>query len=221
MTLSTVLLLTLARAPLPIAGWNPPAPTPVPERVVVQPAAASQPPLVQGEPKNTVVAEPPAAEVEPARRHLLLTAGVAALALSPSLELELAPWDHVSLYGGGEFSTVRLGAGGQVGVRLRPMKGLEGPFLDLHVRFSRYAGLGTVVDAVSETGSPGVMAGVTLLSRNGFVASAGLGVSLLATTTTTRATQTGTLLSLPTYSTTSTTRFGPVPELRLCVGWAL
>lgn len=240
MTLSTCLLLALAaREPLPIPGWTPPAraeatsPTPAEATPLspssTQPSPPPEPPAVEA--PSTVEASRPAVRKEDdavppsiESRRVGLTLGVGALVLSPSLELEVAPWDHVSLYLGGELSATRLGFGAQAGVRLRPMRGLLGPFLDLHVRVAQYAGFLHLLPSVVERGSPGVMLGFSLSSKSGFLFSAGMGLSLLAEVTETRyvvsSRSTG-FLPIPSIDAFSTTKVAPVPELRLNVGWAL
>ncbi|MER2566990.1 MAG: hypothetical protein ABTQ32_40060 [Myxococcaceae bacterium] len=211
MALSTL----AAREPLKVPGWTPPAPV----EKKAEPLEAPAP-----KPDEGVVFLAPLAEKSPAERRVGLSTGVGVLALSPSLELEIAPMNHLSLYAGGEFSALRLGYAGQVGFRLRPMEGLIGPFLDLHVRFSRFQSLLNLLPEVSETGSPGAMFGFTLVSQQGFTFSAGVGASFLAKTTDTRyqlTTRDTAFVPLPQVDSASTTKIGPVPELRLNVGVAL
>lgn len=217
--MNALLIITLstlaAREPLKVPGWTPPAPAEKKTEPVATPAPA---------PDDGVVFLAPLAEKSPAERRVGLSTGVGVLALSPSLELEVAPMNHFSLYAGGEFSALRLGYAGQVGFRLRPMNGLIGPFLDLHVRFSRFQGLANLLPEVSETGSPGAMFGFTLVSQQGFTFSAGLGASFFAKTAETRyalTTHDTPLLPLPQLDSTTTTKVGPVPELRINVGVAL
>ncbi|MCA2979882.1 MAG: hypothetical protein INH41_00865 [Myxococcaceae bacterium] len=219
MLLTTTALLTLlsAREPLPIPGWVPP---PRPPETSPAPVEVPPAPLVSAD-----VAPPAVAEagpvVEEKRRNVAITFGLGALVLSPSIELEVAPWRHVSLYAGGELSVPRLGGAVQAGVRLRPLDWLVGPFLDLHVRFGAFAGL--LTPAVEEVASPGVMGGFTWVSDGGFVVTAGMGVSLLAKTTTT----TVTVGSSPTVyvpgldlKVTQETVTKPSFEMRLAIGHA-
>lgn len=215
--MNAMLLLTLlaAREPLKVPGWTPPPPA----EKKAEPVDAPAP-----KPDDGVVLLAPLPEKSPAERRVGLSTGIGLLALSPSLELEVAPMNHVSFYAGGEFSALRLGYAGQAGFRLRPMDGLIGPFLDLHVRFSRFQSLLNVLPEVSETGSPGAMFGFTLVSPQGFTFSAGLGASFLAKTTDTRyqlTTRDTPLVPIPQVDSTTTTRVGPIPELRLNVGVAL
>jgi hypothetical protein len=218
--MNALLIITLstlaAREPLKVPGWTPPPP------VEKKAEAAVEPPTPK--PDEGVVFLAPLAEKSPGERRVGLSTGIGLLALSPSLELEIAPMNHLSFYAGGEFSAVRLGYAGQVGFRLRPMEGLIGPFLDLHVRFSRFQGLLNVLPEVSETGSPGAMFGFTLVSQQGFTFSAGVGASFLAKTTETRyqlTTRDTALAPIPQVDSSTTTKLGPVPELRINVGVAL
>lgn len=217
--MNALLIITLstlaAREPLKVPGWVPPAP-----------AEKKAEPAPEPEPKRDdgVVVLGPLPEKSPADRRVGLSTGIGLLALSPSIELEVAPMNHVSFYAGGEFSALRLGSAGQVGFRLRPMEGLVGPFLDLHVRFSRYQGLLNLLPEVSETGSPGAMFGFTLVSQQGFTFSAGVGASFLATTIETRYSLTAretAFAPIPQVDSSTTTKLGPIPELRLNVGVAL
>lgn len=216
--MNALLIITLlaAREPLKVPGWTPPPPAEKKAEPAVEPPAPT--------PDEGVVFLAPLAEKSPADRHVGLSTGIGLLALSPSLELEVAPMNHVSFYAGGEFSAVRLGYAGQVGFRLRPMEGLIGPFLDLHMRFSRFESLLNVLPEISETGSPGAMFGFTLVSQQGFTFSAGLGASFLAKTTETRyalTTRDTPLAPIPQIDSSTTTKVGPVPELRINVGVAL
>lgn len=68
------------------------------------------------------------------------------------------------------------------------------------------------------------MFGFTLVSQQGFTFSAGVGASFLAKTTETRyqlTTRDTAFVPLPQVDSASTTKIGPVPELRLNVGVAL
>ena len=218
--MNALLIITLstlaAREPLKVPGWTPPPPA---AKQKAEPIETPAP-----KPDEGVVFLAPLAEKSPGERRVGLSTGIGLLALSPSLELEVAPMNHVSFYAGGEFSAVRLGYAGQVGFRLRPMEGLIGPFLDLHVRFSRFQGLLNLLPEVSETGSPGAMFGFTLVSQQGFTFSAGVGASFLARTTETRyqlTTRDTALAPIPQVDSSTTTKLGPVPELRINVGVAL
>ncbi|MBL8921451.1 MAG: hypothetical protein JNJ54_21505 [Myxococcaceae bacterium] len=226
MTLTTFALLTLlaAREPLPIPGWSPPRPTAPARASTPTPVAAEAPPppLVQATDETPGVADEQVVPDGPRPRSVALTFGLGALVLSPSLELEVAPWRHVSLYVGGELSALRLGAGGQAGVRLRPLEWLQGPFLDVHVRFARYAGL-LLGPGVEETANPGVMLGFSWVSEGGFVITGGLGVNLFAKTTTTEvraSLASATSFPVPRIELTQHTRIGPALETRLAIGYA-
>jgi hypothetical protein len=225
MFFSTLVVITLAaREPLPIPGWTPAQPQARGAAVSTGPTVAPEatPPLVQAEEAPPEVVEAPAAQPE-ARRNVALTFGLGALVMSPSVELEVAPWRHVSLYAGVEASALQLGGGGQAGVRLRPLDWLEGPFLDVHVRFSRYAGL-LVGPSVEETANPGVMAGFSWVSEGGLVITGGLGLNFFTKTTTTNVRPglvSGTYFPIPTFDVTRSTRIGPALETRLAIGWAL
>lgn len=230
MTITTFALLSLlaAREPLPVPGWSPPRPTaaarassalpPVPE------PPAPPPPLVEAKDEPPAVGSDAAPAVSDAvrPRNVALTFGLGALVMSPSVELEVAPWRHVSLYAGVEASALQLGGGGQAGVRLRPLDWLQGPFLDVHVRFSRYAGL-LVGPSVEETANPGVMAGFSWVSEGGFVITGGLGLNFFTKTTTTDV-RPGVVSSsyfpIPTFDVTRSTRVGPALETRVAIGWA-
>lgn len=221
-SMNTLLILTLlaAREPLKIPGWTPPPPAEKKAEATEPPAPKPDDGVVALEP----VVEPSPVEKSPAERRMALSTGIGLLVLSPSLELEVAPMNHLSFYAGGELSAIRLGYAGQAGFRLRPMKGLIGPFLDLHVRFSRYQGLFNLIPEVSETGSPGAMLGFTLIAQHGFLFSAGVGASFLATTTETRyAVTSGSTgyFPIPRLDVFSTTKVGPTPEVRINLGFAL
>lgn len=224
MPITTFVLLTLvaAREPLPIPGWNPRA-APVAARS--EPVAeAPTLPLAEATESPPGVAEAPnpgAASEGPPVRNVALTFGLGALVMAPSVELEVAPWRHVSLYAGAEASALQLGGGGQAGVRLRPLEWLQGPFLDVHVRFSRYAGL--LGPSVEETANPGVMAGFSWVSEGGFVITGGLGLNCFTKTTTTEvhtSLASSTYFPVPKFDVTHSTRIGPSLETRLALGWA-
>ena len=159
-----------------------------------------------------------ATSAEEAPRRTGLSFGAAIVAVSPSIELEYAPLEHLSLYVGGDGSALLNGFGAQTGVRLRPTSWLSGPFLDLHVRVSRYQwfGLGSTFE---ERPSPGVMLGYTWIERHGLMVSGGLGLSL-AVWRTSRELDFSGLLS-PTPPAAFVPWAGPLPEARLNVGWAI
>lgn len=216
-----VILALLARGPLPVpdAAWSQPATVRAAEqqRHREEVHARQQQPArpAQGE---VVYPAPEARKVEDRRFGVSL--GVGALVGWPSLELEVLPVQHVSGYVAGELSLLAPGYGVQAGVRLRPMEGLVGPWLDVHVRHSHFASLTFSID---EALSPGVAAGFSVESKTGFLFSAGLGVSFLAHTTETdfgvRTASVGNFtVPVPTAETSSGD--GAVPELKLQVGWA-
>lgn len=197
------------RQPLAVPGWEP------------QPVEAHPVPA-DARPEATVAQAPRTPKDEARVRRVAVSFGAGVLALAPSVELEVAPVKYLSVYGGLEGSVLRVGGGGQVGLRVRPFEGLGGPFLDAHLRFSEYAGaLG--LGQRREQASPGVMGGVSHVSATGLYVSAGLGLSFLAEVTRTQTTTTwgGAWAPLPTFSGRTTTGLEVAPELRLQVGWAL
>jgi hypothetical protein len=163
-------------------------------------------------------------ERKPSARRVGLTFGAGMVVGSPSMELEVAPIDHVSVYAGAEASLVQLGGGAQVGARLRPLEGLVGPFLDVHLRWSSYAGVLLNGTKVEESFNPGVMAGLSHVTQGGFMVSAGLGVNFLAKQTETKTSiglKDTPVFPLPTFDTQTSTRVAAQPEVRLQFGWAL
>ncbi len=159
-----------------------------------------------------------AAPVDEAPKKTGLSFGAAIVAVSPSIELEYAPLEHLSIYVGGDGSALLNGFGAQAGVRLRPTSWLSGPFLDVHLRVSRYQwfGLGSTFE---EKPSPGMMLGYTWVERHGLMVSGGLGLSL-AVWRTSRELDFSGLLS-PTSQKPFEPWAGPLPEARLNVGWAI
>ncbi len=183
------------RRPLPVPGG------------VAAPRPASQP--------------QPAPEPAPAGewRSFAVTFGVAALYLWPSIELEWAFTRHVSAYGGLEGAVFPAGGGGQVGLRLHPLDGVEGPFLDAHLRWSQYDGIFT---SRSELANPGLMFGWTWIRDSGFAFSAGIGCNFAAQVSTTSLsfTSSGGYVPLPIPSLSSSRETTGQLEARLQLGYA-
>lgn len=193
---AVLLTLLLARSPLPI-----------PQDARTAPTAEAQ-----------VEAPPPVPLLE--RRRVAISLGVGTVIGWPSLELEVLPLHHLGVYVAGELSVLAMGYGAQAGVRLRPLKGLGGPWLDLHLRHSHFAALTFSLD---EAVSPGAMAGFSVQSRGGFLFSAGLGVSFMVRSSQTRygvGLGGGGYFPVPVLTVSTTSAVGPQPELKLQVGWA-
>lgn len=221
------LILTLSlmttRGPLPIAdsAWTQPADVREADRAraleqthVEQQHVSAPPPVVQ----RKVDAPKPARTAED--RHFAITASASLFIAMPSLELEVLPVNYVSGYVQGQLGILAPGYAVQAGVRVRPMKGLIGPFLDLHVRHSHFEGLTWTLD---EQVSPGVMGGFSLVSRGGFLFSAGVGVTFLAQTSSTHYGVKGVSAGpfvLPVITSKTERDFGAQPELRLNLGYA-
>lgn len=217
----TVLLLTLlARGPLPIpdSAWSKPAEA----RAEEQQQSLDRVHAEQQAPPPTAVQ--PAAPEEPGRaledKRFAISLGVGALIGWPSLEVEVLPVHHLAGYVSGEASILAPGYGVQAGVRLRPMKGLLGPWLDLHVRHSRFEG---ITFSLAEDVSPGAAMGFTLQSKAGLVFSAGLGASFLVATSQTRfgvGIADAGFLAVPFIGAVTTREYGVQPELKVQFGWA-
>lgn len=218
---TTLLLVLLSRGPLPIpdSAWSKPAEVRAAEQQqALERVHAEQ----QPQPETVAQAAPPVSVPRALEdRRIGLSLGVGALIGWPSLEVEVLPVQHVAGYVAGEASLLAPGFGLQAGLRLRPMKGLVGPWLDLHVRHSRFRGL---TFSLEEQLSPGAAAGFSIQSRGGFLFSAGLGASFLVQTKQTRwgvgVAEAGSLM-IPFVTADTSSQFGVQPELKLQVGWAI
>lgn len=218
----TILILAvLARGPLPIpdSAWSKPAEARAEEQQeALERVHAEQ---AQPQPAATVQQAPQEAPGRPLEdKRFAISLGVGALIGWPSLEVEVLPVQHVAGYVSGEASIIAPGYGVQAGVRLRPMKGLIGPWLDLHVRHSRFQG---IMFSLAEDVSPGAAMGFSLQSKAGLLFSAGLGASFLVATSQTRwgvGIADAGFLAVPFIGVVTTRQYGVQPELKVQFGWA-